>query len=124
MANAKRNPRILWTIVLSFCLLFAVSYGGRLATKAYLERTIAQQTARIAEAKQRQQTLQQQMAYVRSDAYVEEVARNELGLVQPGDELLVVVARPQPRVAENPVMAAPVTVAPPFWQAWLQRLGF
>lgn len=123
MANPKRNPRILWTIFLLVSLFFALSYGERLATKAQLERAIQDQIARVAEAKQRQQTLQQQVAYVRSDAYVEEVARNELGLVQAGDTLLVVVDSPQPMVAESEVTAPPPATVPSLWQEWLQQLG-
>lgn len=122
MSTPKRNPRILWTIVLCLCLLFAITYGGRLATKAHLEAEIVRQMARIEEAKQHQQALQQQLAYVRSDAYVEATARNELGMVHPGDEVLIVVDGPTPMTAESEVVV-PAAVTPPFWQEWLQRLG-
>ena len=123
MAHPKRNPRILWTIVLLLCLFFAVSYGARLTAKAKLEAAIQQQITSIAEAKQRQVALQQQLTYVRSDAYVEEVARNQLGMIQEGDEVLIVVkgvsqAAPQP--AADPATAT----QPPLWQEWLTALGF
>lgn len=123
MSNPKRNPRILWTIVLLFCLLFAVTYGERLATKAYLEATLVRQRAAIAQAKQRHQALQQQLAYVQSDAYIEETARNELGMMLPGDELLVIVESPPRTLAANEGVES-MTVSPPFWQEWLQQLGF
>ncbi|MEZ4732482.1 MAG: septum formation initiator family protein [Caldilineaceae bacterium] len=121
MSTPKRNPRILWFLVLFLCLFFVISYGGRLATKARLEAEIAGQVARIEQAEQHQQALQQQLAYVRSDAYVEATARNELGMVRPGDEVLIVVEGPPPVAAESTV--TPPAVAPPFWQEWLQRLG-
>lgn len=123
MAHPKRNPRILWTIVLLLCLFFAISYGARLTAKAKLEAAIQQQITRIAETKQRQVALQQQLTYVRSDVYVEEVARNQLGMIQEGDEVLIVVkgvsqAAPQP-------LADPATATqPPLWQEWLTALGF
>lgn len=123
MSNPKRNPRILLAIIVSFCILFVVTYGGRLATKAYLEAAIERQTVRIAAAKQQQQALQQQLAYVRSDAYIEETARNELGMVQPGDELLVVVEGPK-HTLEASEATESAAVAPPFWQEWLHQLGF
>ena len=123
MSNPKRNSRLLWTLVLSLFLLFVVSYAGRLAAKTYLEGALARQVVALEAAKQHQQVLQQQLAYVQSDAYIEEVARNELGMVQPGDELLVVVEAPSHSVTEGEV--APTTVLePPFWQEWLARLGF
>ncbi|MBX3015695.1 MAG: septum formation initiator family protein [Caldilineaceae bacterium] len=124
MTNAKRNPRILWVIICLLFIFFAISYGERLATKAYLERTIEEQTNRIALAQQRQQALQQQFIYVRSDAYVEEVARNELGLVQPGDELLMIVEGAPSTAPSSEQLTVPAPVGPPFWQEWLRSLGF
>jgi hypothetical protein len=90
----------------------------------YLEQSIAQQSARIAAAKQRQQMLQQQLDYVRSDAYVEEVARNELGMVQPGDELWVVVPGPKSMAVASEGVVSSAVVSPPLWQEWLRRLGW
>lgn len=122
MATPKRNPRILWLIVLSLCLFFAISYGARLTAMAHLEASIQQQSARIAAAKQQQQALQQQLAYVRSDAYVEEVARNQLGMVQAGDEVLIVV-KGVSQPAQQTVDPATAN-NPPLWQEWLSYLGF
>ena len=118
----KRNARILWTIVLSIFLLFLISYAGRLASSAYLEAEIDRQIAALAAAKDQQQALQQQLAYVRSDAYIEEVARNELGMVQPGDELLIVVEGPDTLLDAQAIDTA--ALEPPFWQQWLDRLGW
>lgn len=123
MAHPKRNPRILWTIVLLLCLFFAISYGARVTAKAKLEATIQQQLTRIDEAKQRQVALQQQLTYVRSDAYVEEVARNQLGMVQEGDEVLIVVKGVSHQAPTS--TADPATTAQPsLWQEWLTALGF
>jgi cell division protein DivIC len=122
MVKSKRSSRLLWLIVLSLCSFFAVIYGTRLATTVYTARLIDQQAVRVAEEQQRQQVLQQQLAYVRSDAYIEEVARNDLGMVLPGDELWVVVDSPPPLTTTLAVDVT--TVAPPFWQAWLDQLGW
>lgn len=122
MVNSKRSSRLLWILVLSLCLFFAIIYGTRLAATVYTTRLIEQQAVRVEETKQRQQMLQQQLAYVQSDAYVEEVARNDLGMVLPGDESWVVVDSPQPLTAAPEVDAT--TVAPPFWQEWLDHLGW
>lgn len=123
MAHPKRNPRILWTIVLLLCLFFAISYGARLTAKAKLEAAIQQQITRIAETKQRQVALQQQLTYVRSDAYVEEVARNQLGMIQEGDEVLIVV-KGVSQSAPQPLTDPATATQPPLWQEWLTALGF
>lgn len=123
MAHPKRNPRILWTIVLLLCLLFAISYGARLTAKAKLEAAIQQQLTRIDESKEHQVALQQQLTYVKSDAYVEEVARNQLGMIQDGDEVLIVVKGVN-QPAPQPVADPSTTAQPPLWQEWLTALGF
>ena len=124
MTTSKRNPRLLWAIVLFLTLLFVVTYGERLATKANLAAALVEQQARISEARQRQQTLEQQLVYVRSDAYIEEAARNDLGIVQPGDELLIVVEGKSATTAASDALAPTTTDEPSLLQTWLKRLGF
>lgn len=124
MTTPKRNPRLLWAIVLFFTLFFVVTYGERLATKANLETALVEQQGRLVEARQRQQRLQQELVYVRSDAYIEEAARNDLGMVQPGDELLIVVEGPSVTATAADALAPTTTDQPPLWQTWLKRLGF
>lgn len=124
MTTPKRNPRLLWAIVLFLTLLFVVTYGERLATKANLEAALVEQETRLVEARQRQQTLQQQLVYVRSDAYIEEAARNNLGMVQPGDELLVVIEGKSIPATAADALAPATTNERPLWQIWLEGLGF
>lgn len=124
MTTPKRNPRLLWAIVLFLTLLFVVSYSERLATKANLEAALVEQETRLVEARQRQQALQQQLVYVRSDAYIEEAARNNLGMVQPGDELLVVIEGKSITATAADALAPASTNERPLWQIWLERLGF
>ncbi len=124
MTAPKRNPRLLWAIVLFLTLLFVVTYGERLATKSQLEAALAAQNARLVEARQRQQHLQQQLLYVRSDAYIEEAARNDLGMVQPGDELLIVLEGKSTTATAADALAPATTNELPLWQIWLEQLGF
>ena len=78
----------------------------------------------MSEARQRQQALEQQLVYVRSDAYIEEAARNDLGMVQPGDELLIVVEGKSATTAASDALAPTTTDEPSLLQTWLKRLGF
>lgn len=58
--------------------------------------------------------LQAELKDVRSDAFIEGVAREQLGLVKPGDRAIVLVGPPQPAVQAKPVEPAqrrPATAA-------------
>lgn len=56
-------------------------------------------------------TLEEELAYRRSDSYVIEVAKGELGLVEPGEHQLLLPGLPGAAVAPVPAPAA--SVAPP-----------
>jgi len=69
--------------------------AGRKALEIYdLHRQSEQLRAEISALQERHQELQRQIEYLRSDEYVEKVAREELNLVKPGDTTVVVVTRP------------------------------
>ena len=67
------------------------------------------------------QTLQKRLDYVQSDAYVEEVARNELRWSLPGDTMVVVMS-PPPEAPVSPEAAQPragsATPPAPSWVNW------
>ena len=79
--------------------------------------------AEISIEQTRQVQLQETRAYVESDDYVADYARNEAGYILPGEARvvpLVVEATPAPTPLPLPT-ADPATVAQP-WQAWWQLL--
>ena len=123
MTNSRRNPRILSAIVFSLSLLLVVTYAVRLATKTALDKAISEQKVQIREEEQHVQTLKQYLAYVHSDAYVEEVARNELGLIQPGDEPIIIVAQPAEMAGATTAEVAP-RASSSLLQQWLEKLGW
>ncbi len=62
--------------------------------------------------------LQQQLGEARSDTAIEAIAREQLGLVKPGDHPLVVLFDGAP--AAQPVPAPPpAPPSPPPWRQWL-----
>ena len=54
--------------------------------------------------------------YLESDEYVEYVARNTLGLVRPGETLVVVSGTDAPEPAATPEGVAPDAGAEPWWR--------
>ncbi|MDE2702514.1 MAG: hypothetical protein F4Z40_01650 [Chloroflexi bacterium] len=57
-------------------------------------------------------TLQEELAYRQSDSYVIEVAKGELGLIEPGEQQLLLTGIPAAAVASVPAPAAGATPPP------------
>ena len=119
--HTPRNSRVKLVVLIGFCLIFVVSYAGRLAKKAQLETEAERWTARIEQANQQRLVLAAERDYVASNAYVQKTARDELGLAQVGDSIVLLVSI-------TPTPAAPL-VAPQHsaiksssaenWRQWL-----
>lgn len=71
----------------------------------------------------RQIQLEETRAYVQSDDYVADYARNEAGYILPGEARVVplVVEAPPPPTPPPPPEPDPAAIARP-WQAWWQLL--
>ncbi len=81
----KRLMFFLGLAVVFFCVLFLP-----LQLKAWrLQSELNQLQQQKQVLQQQQQQIQQQIGYYSSDAYVEEAARQELGLVKPGEYLVL-----------------------------------
>ena len=119
--TAPRNSRVKLVVLIGFCLIFVISYAGRLAKKAQLENEAERWTARIEQANQQRLVLAAENDYVASNAYVQKTARDELGLAQAGDSIVLLVAMtptpPAPLVA--PQHSAIKTSAAENWRQWL-----
>jgi cell division protein FtsB len=121
MSAPLQSQRLVLFALIVFCLLFLVGYASRLAEQARLQAEIAGWEARITQAQQEQALLQVQLEHVQSDAFVHERARNELGLVLPGDELIIRLEQQPALLASAPATGEPA-VRPtdkPNWRQWL-----
>jgi cell division protein FtsL len=65
--------------------------------------------------------LQQQIEQARTDTAIETIAREQLGLIKPGDHPLVLVSQSAqpPAAAPTPAPSAP---PPPAWRQWWDYL--
>lgn len=74
-------------VVLIAAFIYKDEQTMREQERTYVERE-ASLTKQIEEEEQRTKTLNERKKYVTTDQYIEEVARNELGLINP-DEILI-----------------------------------
>ena len=76
---------------------------------------IQQLRQEIAATKREIRTLEEELAYRQSDGYVIEVAKGELGLIEPGEQQLLLTGNPAPAVAPAVPSAAgavPLPISP------------
>jgi cell division protein FtsB len=77
----------------------------------------------IAQLDQDHQQLTAVRDYLKSDEYVEDVARRVLGLVKPGETLVIVSGTAQPTTSPTPAPRAAVTPQNEWWKALFEPAG-
>ena len=106
-------------------MLLGSAFSQAWQTNAALQGQILTAAPMLTAEIEKQVTLQSRLAYVRSDAYVDEWARAHAGMVQPG-EVLVVPLLPTPTVTQVPT-PTPIVNTPtpaPFWsRLWFGLTG-
>lgn len=103
----KRNLRLFSATIISLVIFFAVSYAGRQIERAQVQTEAALWAQRIEDARVQQAELADQLAHVKSDAYVDQVAREQLGMTQPGDSVVILVPNAAPSLADENANTAP-----------------
>ena len=98
-------------------LLYALVATGQKAVDNYrLNREADALRTEILDLRSDNIQLQKQIEQARTDTAIETIAREQLGLIRPGDHPLVLVSPAQPpAAAPTPVPPAP---PPPAWRQW------
>lgn len=95
MPNRYRRYRLtgrFWWLIVAFVVINVGSAYVHQGYKAWQYRTqIAQKKQQLEEIEQRNQELREEYAYLQSEAYIEQAARQELGLVMPGETAVIMV---------------------------------
>ena len=107
-----------WMILAAIVLLamLGVGYIRRVTESVAVQAELAQWEERVAVDRERQELLRERLAYVQTDAFIDEQARSVLGWVRPGDIPVEVIIE---EVASPPTEIAPATrVASTPWRAW------
>lgn len=99
--NARKRrlrvtPRFFGVIAALFLLSMAVSYVSGFVEIWKIRREIRQVEEEIAQVEQRNAQLREELEYLQSDEYIEKVAREELGLVKPGETAIFVAPVQEP----------------------------
>lgn len=109
--------------VITLTALFALSFLQKAVESQQAEARAAALRQEIQVVEAANAALEQRIVYMKTDAYVERVAREELNLVRPGETSFVVVPvgpRPtpvKPAAAEAPPRSLPDS-RPPWLQWW------
>jgi cell division protein FtsL len=100
-------------------LLYALVATGQKALDNYrLNQESDALRGEIAALRANNVDLQHQIEDSRTDAAIETIARQQLGLVKPGDHPLVLVSPPPPLAAPSAAAEAPAPPPKPVWQQW------
>lgn len=110
--------QLLFLGIITVLLFFIASYIGRDLEYRAAVAELQQWEDRLSTEQARGERLQQELEWVQSDAYLEEAARRELGLVRRGDTLVVPVNVTSTPVATPTPVAAAARAATPAWQTW------
>lgn len=86
--NKKRLPVLLIAVLLCYLVLSFFSQFHRLDA---MQQDVKQLQDQLADLQRKNAELKQQLKMVQSDEYIEQVARERLGLVKPGEARIVPV---------------------------------
>ncbi|MBX7160283.1 MAG: septum formation initiator family protein [Acidimicrobiia bacterium] len=117
----RRRTRMILPVLLVVAVLSAVVLGFVSPIRQLLaqERRIDETQSKADELDAKNQRLNERIDQLQRDTVVEQIAREELGLVMPGEEAYVLVPAPPttaapPTTKPKPDLAvAPTTIAPP-----------
>ncbi len=87
----KQSKICTFFILISLCLLAGIVYyrsTGLKSQKEYLDAQAVELEQQIVEAQEEYKALEEKEEYMKTKSYVEDVARNQLGLVYP-DEIVI-----------------------------------
>lgn len=111
--NRKRLLR--WLIII-VCFYLIVTTTQAIVDLWRSGDKLTRRERELAALQAQQQELLKQKKTVESQDYMERVARNQLGLSKPGEEVIIV---PSDLLASGPVASADAT---PNWQKWARLL--
>ena len=93
MGQKKKNKKIsglfLRVFVLVFVVAVAVGIGRQAARYQEVKDETASVAAQVKEEKEKQQEFEARREYYTSDAYIEQIAREQLGMVKSNEILYI-----------------------------------
>ncbi len=110
-------------------LYFVFQHVEQLRELSAVQAQVAEMRQNIALGQQSSLDLEAQLRYATSDEYVVQMARGELGYIQEGDEVYILLDQPAARVGSSPAAAPPAVEEGSFrpldwrwWQSLIQQV--
>ncbi len=130
MTRKKRQgiaslPKIVAIVTFTLVAALTVDFGRKALDNYYIQRQVDWLKQQVAIERDTHDELQAELDYTSSDAYVEEIARERLKLVQPGEAAVVVLPEEGDTQAASGDTALPggAEEAPlPYWRQWADLL--
>lgn len=117
-------PRIAALLALPLALYVLYAAGQKAVEGYHLSQRADGLRLEIQQLQQQNLRQQRELENQRSDVYVEQVAREQLGLVKPGDKAIVIVAPtavsapPITSAAQNQEKKRAQAIDGPMWKQW------
>jgi cell division protein FtsB len=114
-------PKIVTIAALAVIATLTIDFGRRALDNYHVQRQVEWLREEVAREEEENAALREDLAYVSSDAYAEETARESLKMVKPGDTAVVVVGesgQQSPAVAPTPAIETADSEPQPYWQRW------
>jgi cell division protein FtsB len=111
------DKRILVIVGVIVLILLMLDFNSRMADLSRLKNQRDKLSTQDAQLVQTEQFLDTRIAYATSDVAVQDFARNNGKMIQPGDILLVPLS-PGDRTPQTTPFATSVTVQVDNWQRW------
>jgi cell division protein FtsL len=100
-------------------LLYALVLTGQKALDNYrLNKDAEALRTEVVTLRNQNVELQNEIEQARTDAAIEKIAREQLGLIKPGDKPLVLVGATGAVAQPQPQAAPPNSEPPPTWRQW------
>ncbi len=118
-------PKVVTVVTCTVVAILTIDFGRKALDNYQIEQQVDWLEEQVRVEQQTNEELQDQLAHVSSDAYVEEVARERLKLVQPGEVAVVVIQQPSEAsasAAEGSQAEAGEAEDLPYWRQWADLL--
>ncbi len=112
--------KVIFFIALGICILVINNLVRSIYDLWHKNDLLVDAQRELTRQKQENQRLKSQLSYVESKEFVEEIARNKLLLVKPGEQRVLI---PQDLIKGSSTPSASIEKVDPNWKKWL-RLFF
>lgn len=124
-AIGRNRGRIAIALVLAVWLYFVIAFAEQAWRANELQAEVDAQRDAIAEMDRENAELETELDRMSSAAYydyVQEIARRELGLANPGETVYLVRWNPEQSIAANPTPEPVAEEDQPNWERWIEVL--